>query len=103
MAARSHHSSGYAGADATRAWRPGAQVSAAVWPYYVDKWDWGLSEGYSDYYQIPEVGWQAGLSTRLPRCYTGRERFPHFKWFVLMADFDASGGRPVYPGIGGSA
>lgn len=89
--------------DVTRAWRPGAQVSAAVWPYYVDKWDWGLSEGYSDYYQDSR-GWLASgaVDAIAPMLYGG-ESDSALKWFVLMADFlDASGGRPVYPGIGGS-
>lgn len=89
--------------DVTRAWRPGAQVSAAVWPYYVDKWGWGLSEGYSDYYQDSR-GWLASgaVDAIAPMLYGGESDFA-LKWFVLMADFlAASGGRPVYPGIGGS-
>jgi uncharacterized lipoprotein YddW (UPF0748 family) len=32
-----------------KAIRPGAWLSAAVWPYYLNKWGWSaISEGYSD-------------------------------------------------------
>ena len=36
--------------------RPGLWISAAVWPYYLDKRGWRLSEGYNDYYQDSK-GW----------------------------------------------
>ncbi len=89
--------------DVTHAWRPGALVSAAVWPYYVDKWGWGLSEGYSDYFQDSK-GWLASgaVDAIAPMLYGGESDYA-LRWFVLMADFVTdSGGRPVYPGIGGS-
>jgi uncharacterized lipoprotein YddW (UPF0748 family) len=89
--------------ETARAWRPEALVSAAVWPYYVDKWDWAdLSEGYSDYYQDSK-GWLASgaVDAIAPMLYGG-ESDPPLQWWILMADFLAdSGGRPVYPGIGG--
>jgi uncharacterized lipoprotein YddW (UPF0748 family) len=83
--------------------RPEAIVSAAVWPYYVDKWGWGLSEGYSDYYQDAK-GWlgSGAVDAIVPMLYGGICDDPA-RWQTLMSDFIAdSGGRQVLPGIGGS-
>jgi uncharacterized lipoprotein YddW (UPF0748 family) len=88
--------------DETKALRPDALVSAAVWPYYQDIWGWGLSEGYSDYYQDSK-GWLAGgaVDAIAPMLYSSvADDFA--KWQILMSDFVVgSGGRSVLPGIGG--
>ena len=81
--------------------RAGVWLSAAVWPYYVDKWDWGVSEGYTDYYQ-DSLGWLAAGSADAiaPMLYTGvSDEFD--RWQILMKDFLAnSHGGQIYPGIG---
>jgi uncharacterized lipoprotein YddW (UPF0748 family) len=81
--------------------RPNVLISAAVWPYYQDKWGWGLSEGYNDYYQDSK-GWLTSgvIDAIAPMLYSGvADDFDH--WRVLMEDFlaDSQGGQ-VYPGIG---
>lgn len=85
----------------TRALRPAATVSAAVWPYYRDRWGWGLSEGYNDFYQDSK-GWLAtgAVDAILPMLYGGKaDEFA--AWETLMKDFVADGaGGDVYPGIG---
>lgn len=88
----------------TRALRPEATVSAAVWPYYRDLWNWGLSEGYHDFYQDSK-GWLAegAVDAILPMLYGGQAD-EAAKWETLMEDFVASSGESggaVYPGIGG--
>ena len=87
----------------TKAIRPDALVSAAVWPYYVDKWQAGLSEGLNDYYQDSK-GWLAAgiIDAIMPMLYDGRA--DEFElWQTLMTDFLAdSAGRQVIPGIGGA-
>lgn len=88
-------------ADDTHAVRPNALVSAAVWPYYMDLWNWGLSEGYSDYYQDSK-GWlaQGAVDAIAPMLYGSRA--DDFEvWQILAADFiGADVGGQVYPGIG---
>ncbi len=89
--------------EETQQRRPGAVVSAAVWPYYVDKWGWGLSEGYSDYYQDSK-GWLASgaVDAIVPMLYGG-SCDDSARWEILMSDFVAdSEGLPIYPGIGGA-
>ena len=89
--------------EETQQRRPGAVVSASVWPYYVDKWGWGLSEGYSDYYQDSK-GWltSGAVDAIVPMLYGG-SCDDSARWEILMADFVAdSEGLPVYPGIGGA-
>ncbi len=81
--------------------RQNALISAAVWPYYRDKWGWNLSEGYSDYYQDSK-GWLASgiIDAIAPMLYGGiSDDFA--KWQTLMQDFTAGqGSGHVYPGIG---
>ncbi|MGC9521584.1 MAG: glycoside hydrolase family 10 protein [Anaerolineae bacterium] len=86
----------------TKARRPDALVSAAVWPYYIDKWGWGLTEGYHAYYQDSK-GWLASGSVDaiMPMLY-GSVPDDMASWEILMQDFVAdAAGRAVYPGIGG--
>ena len=81
--------------------RPGLWITAAVWPYYLDKWGWGLSEGYHDYYQDSKGWLTSGVVDAIaPMLYTGvSDDFE--RWQILMDDFLAySVGNPVYPGIG---
>jgi uncharacterized lipoprotein YddW (UPF0748 family) len=85
---------------------PGEQIllSAAVWPYYIDKWGWGLSEGYTHYYQDSK-GWllDGAVDAIMPMLYGGVADHPA-RWAILMNDFLAdSRGLPVYPGIGAAA
>ncbi len=82
--------------------RPEAWVTAAVWPYYEDRWGWGLSEGYHDYYQDSQ-GWLAvGAVDGIAPMLYGGQADDFTRWQTLMEDFVASGaGRHVYPGIGG--
>jgi uncharacterized lipoprotein YddW (UPF0748 family) len=81
--------------------RPGLWISAAVWPYYQDRWGWEVSEGYSDFYQDSK-GWLAAevVDAIVPMLYNGvADEFA--KWQILVKDFLAdSHGRHVYPGIG---
>lgn len=77
-------------------------VSAAVWPYTTDKWGWGVSEGYSDYYQDAR-GWLAtgAVDVLVPMLYGGYAD-DLTRWEMLMVDFlNEANDRPVYPGIGG--
>jgi uncharacterized lipoprotein YddW (UPF0748 family) len=89
--------------SATLAIRPEAWVTAAVWPYYKDVWGWGLSEGYYDYYQDSQ-GWLAsGAVDGIAPMLYGGQADDFTRWQALMEDFVASsGGRHVYPGIGGN-
>ncbi|MFQ5611980.1 MAG: glycoside hydrolase family 10 protein [Anaerolineae bacterium] len=81
--------------------RPGARLTAAVWPYFQDKWGWRVSEGYNDYYQDSK-GWLAGgiIDAIIPMLYGGAAD-DFGRWHTLLQDFLAdSAGRHVYPGIG---
>ncbi len=87
----------------TKALRPDALVSAAVWPYYVDKWNWGLSEGLNEYYQDSK-GWLAAgiIDAIMPMLYDGKAD-DFSVWQTLAEDFLAdSAKRQVIPGIGGA-
>jgi len=87
--------------DAVHDLRPAAEVSAAVWPYYLDAWGWGLTEGYTDYYQDSK-GWlvSGAVDAIAPMLY-GSVPDDLANWETLMRDFiDDAAGRPVYPGIG---
>jgi uncharacterized lipoprotein YddW (UPF0748 family)/spore coat protein CotH len=81
--------------------RPGCWLSAAVWPYYLDRWGWKLSEGYKDYFQDSK-GWLAGgvVDAIAPMMYCGvADDFE--RWQILLKDFLANPGQgQVYPGIG---
>ncbi|MGC9346927.1 MAG: glycoside hydrolase family 10 protein [Anaerolineae bacterium] len=88
---------------ATQAIRPEAEVSAAVWPYYIDLWGKGFKEGYHDYYQDSK-GWLASdaVDAIAPMLYGGYSDDAGW-WQVLMLDFVESHGGDrgkVYPGIG---
>jgi uncharacterized lipoprotein YddW (UPF0748 family) len=89
----------------THAQRPGAWVSAAVWPYYMDTWGWGTSQGYTDYYQDSKGWLRLGVIDAIaPMLYGGGESIPDDvdHWRILMEDFvEDSAGRHVYPGIAG--
>jgi uncharacterized lipoprotein YddW (UPF0748 family) len=86
--------------------RPDLRLSAAVWPVYVDRWGWGYSQGYSDYYQDSQ-GWllSGTLDTIMPMIYPANVfSSPHVftptQFGVLVSDFLAhSGGRHVLPGL----
>jgi uncharacterized lipoprotein YddW (UPF0748 family) len=87
---------------ATQLIRPEAEVSAAVWPYYIDLWGEGFSEGYHDYYQDSK-GWLASgaVDAIAPMLYGGYSDDAAW-WQTLMSDFvHSSDGGEVYPGIGG--
>lgn len=88
--------------------KPGLWLSAAVWPIYIDIWNWGGQEGYYDYYQDSKA-WVAGgyIDSISPMIYPGSYDCdnPGFwtqqRWETLTADFQASSaGRFVIPGIG---
>lgn len=85
----------------------GVWLSAAVWPTYQDKWGWGYSEGYSDYYQDSHTWVKNGYIDALaPMIYSYRppaeNPFPIDRWRILAADFQANrGDRLIIPGIGG--
>ncbi len=83
--------------------KPNLEISAAVWPYYEDKWGWGLSEGYHDYYQDSK-GWLAAgaVDAIAPMLYGGvSDNFE--RWQILLDDFLAdSADQAVYAGIGGA-
>ena len=84
-----------------KAIRPHLWLSAAVWPQYLDRWDWGVSEGYADYYQDSKGWLAAGIVEAIaPMLYTGVSN-EFDRWQILMQDFLAgSGDGHVYPGIG---
>lgn len=84
-----------------KAIRAGLHVSAAVWPCHIDKWNWKVSQGYSDYYQDSKAWLAEGIVDAIvPMLYDGKaDDFE--SWQILTADFIAdSGGRHVYPGVG---
>jgi uncharacterized lipoprotein YddW (UPF0748 family) len=78
-------------------------LTAAVWPTYIDKWGWGYSEGYHDYYQDSQ-GWVKNgyIDAIAPMIYSSNpDTFPLDRWQTLAADFQANrGGRFITPGIG---
>ncbi|MGD2143080.1 MAG: family 10 glycosylhydrolase, partial [Anaerolineae bacterium] len=86
--------------------RPGVRLSAAVWPVYQDHWDWGYSEGYSDYYQDSQ-GWIGSgvIDAILPMIYPANvfeswDKFTLGQFSISASDFlDSDGGRHVFPGI----
>ncbi|MGC9400095.1 MAG: glycoside hydrolase family 10 protein [Anaerolineae bacterium] len=89
---------------ATRATRPDAWVTAAVWPYYEDRWGWGVRTGYEHLYQDSK-GWLAEgvVDGVAPMLYGDGASIPDdlAKWETLAADFLAhAAGRHVYPGVG---
>jgi uncharacterized lipoprotein YddW (UPF0748 family) len=81
--------------------RPGAWLSAGVWPYYQNKWGWQVSTGYDDYYQDSK-GWLAeGIVDAIAPMMYGSLADQFDAWQILLADFLADRhARHVYPGIG---
>ena len=83
-------------------------LSAAVWPTYIDYWNWGYSEGYTDYFQDSKRWLQDDyIDGIMPMMYSSRTNnnsFPLDRWKKLTADFqNSNAGRYVIPGIGGWA
>lgn len=85
----------------------GVWLSAAVWPTYQDKWGWGYSQGYRDYYQDSHAWVRDGYIDALaPMTYSyttppENNPFPLDRWRILIADFQANrGGRHIIAGIG---
>jgi len=82
-------------------------LSAAVWPTYQDKWGWGYSQGYSDYYQDSRAWVRDGtIDALMPMIYSytkppDKNPFPLDRWTILARDFqDNRAGRYIIPGIG---
>jgi uncharacterized lipoprotein YddW (UPF0748 family) len=83
-------------------------LSAAVWHTYIDRWGWGYSQGFRDFYQDSQ-GWaQAGIIDAIaPMIYSNtiypkpeQEPFPLDRWRLLASDFQANrGDRYIIPGI----
>jgi uncharacterized lipoprotein YddW (UPF0748 family) len=86
--------------------RPEMRLSAAVWPVYQDRWGWGYSEGYSDYYQDSQ-GWvlSGTIDAIMPMLYPSNviaspNLFTPTQFSLLASDFlTHAGGRHVFPGI----
>lgn len=78
-------------------------LSAAVWHTYIDRWGWGYSQGYRDYYQDSQ-GWVKGgyIDAIAPMIYSSNpDTFPLDRWQTLVSDFQANrGDRYIIPGIG---
>lgn len=78
-------------------------LSAAVWHTYLDRWGWGYSQGYRDYYQDSQ-GWVKGgyIDAISPMIYSSNpETFRLERWRTLVSDFQANrGDRHIIPGIG---
>jgi uncharacterized lipoprotein YddW (UPF0748 family) len=87
---------------------PNIMLSAAVWPIYIDYWNWGGLEGYHDYYQDSKEWIQEGyIDAIMPMIYPASYDCPddsfwtQSRWQTLVNDFQAaSSGRFVIPGIG---
>lgn len=91
---------------------PTVWFSAAVWPVHQDKWGWGSSQGYFDYYQDSKA-WAVGgyIDSISPMIYSNVSSgcpedssfWTRNRWETLVWDFQAaSGERNVIPGIGSS-
>ena len=78
-------------------------LSAAVWHTYIDRWGWGYSEGYSDYYQDSQTWVKNGYIDFIsPMIYSSNpQTFRLERWTTLVSDFQANrGDRYIVPGIG---
>lgn len=78
-------------------------LSAAVWHTYIDRWGWGYSEGYSDYYQDSQAWVKGGyIDSISPMIYSSNpQTFRLERWTTLVSDFQANrGNRYIVPGIG---
>jgi uncharacterized lipoprotein YddW (UPF0748 family) len=98
--------------EAVQTHNPDVWVSAAVWPIYIERpeWGWGqwARQGYHDYYQDSKA-WLAGgyIDSISPMIYPSVFNCPDNsfwsldKFAILVADFQADNhGRFVIPGIG---
>lgn len=77
--------------------------SAAVWHTYIDRWGWGYSQGYRDYYQDSQAWVKGGyIDAIAPMIYSSNPAiFPLDRWQTLVSDFQANrGDRYIIPGIG---
>ncbi len=86
--------------------RPDLRLSAAVWPVYQDRWGWGYSEGYGDYFQDSRRWVLSGtIDTIMPMLYPADvfatpDVFTPTQFSLLVSDFLVhDGGRHVFPGI----
>lgn len=82
--------------------KPGLWLSAAVWPVYKDYWNWGVSEGYHNFYQDSQTWIQNSYIDSLSPMIYGTEAWAApDRWQTLVSDFLAhNGGRYIVPGIG---
>ncbi len=90
----------------------GVWLSAAVWHTYQDKWGWGYSQGYRDYYQDSHAWVRDGYIDALaPMIYSytkpnpdpneAQPPFPIDRWRILAADFQANrADRYIIAGLG---
>ncbi len=93
---------------------PQLWFSAAVWPIHTDKWGWGATEGYADYYQDSKAWLAEGsMDSISPMIYNDPPDgsdcpedsafWTQGVWETLAADYQAeSSGRFIAPGISGS-
>lgn len=78
-------------------------LTAAVWHTYIDKWGWGYSQGYYNYYQDSQAWVKNGYIDAIsPMIYSPNpETFKLERWRTLVEDFQANRGeRFIIPGIG---
>ncbi|MCB8945251.1 MAG: family 10 glycosylhydrolase [Ardenticatenaceae bacterium] len=86
-------------------------LSAAVWPIYINKPEWGwpsTTEGYYDYYQDSKAWVRDGYIHAIsPMIYPVQFNCPYdgfwtqARWETLVMDFQAgANGRYIFPGIG---
>jgi uncharacterized lipoprotein YddW (UPF0748 family) len=82
------------------------QLSAAVWPIYQDRWDWGYKTGYDHFYQDSQRWVQDGIVDAIvPMLYTrvfvtDPQALTPTQFSLVASDFLAhDGNRHVFPGI----
>lgn len=93
--------------DSVMAVRSTLVLSAAVWGIYIDKWGWGSSQGYHQYFQDP-LAWTQGLylDVAAPMTYWTIDRVycDFADWACLLDDhlerIQGGGGRHLYIGVG---
>lgn len=95
--------------DSVRAVRPTAVLSAAVWGIWQDRWGWGSSHGYGQYFQDPRAWVAAGsLDVAVPMTYYAIASTPcgFADWACLLDDHlvmqSGPGARHIYIGIAAS-
>jgi uncharacterized lipoprotein YddW (UPF0748 family) len=92
--------------DSLLAARPTAVLSAAVWGIWQDRWSWGSSHGYGQYFQDPRA-WvvNGALDVAVPMTYysIAATRCAFADWACLLDDHlvmqTGTGARHVYIGI----